>query len=164
MQIHKLQKKIGSHPQWICWLDGDMFFTNILCKEVLPVLEVSNIFQCENITNQDGKTCLWSKLWKKTWFQFPDVMIQTFCMTLGKLFNLLVPQMRIVTSFLPLCLMVWCGLILFVTMPKKNNLGPQLYSIQEQTYFKESREKEPAKCECTIKKISGISGDKFSAK
>jgi len=37
--------------------DRDTFLTNILCKEVLPVLEASNMFQWENIADQDGESC-----------------------------------------------------------------------------------------------------------
>lgn len=140
--------------------------THILWKEALPVLEVI-YFSVKILQNRVIKFILWSKLWKKTWIQLPDLMIQTFCMTLGKLFNVSSSDKNKVTSFLPLCLIVWSGLFLFFTIQKKKKkktLGPQPYSTKEQTYFKESREREPAKGARTTKKILGISGDRSSAK
>lgn len=49
-------------------LTGWDYIVNIFCKQVLPVLEVSNIFQCENIADLDDKTCSIIKTLKKTWF------------------------------------------------------------------------------------------------
>lgn len=46
-------------------LTGWEHIAGILCKQVLPVLEVSNIFQCENIADWDDKTCPVIKTLKK---------------------------------------------------------------------------------------------------
>lgn len=48
---------------------GDI--ANILCKQVLPVLKVSNIFQCENTADRDDKTCHIIKTLKKYLFLVP---------------------------------------------------------------------------------------------
>lgn len=119
VQICQLQKTAGSQAQQICWQGGDVHPADILCKEVLPVLEVSSIFQCR--ADCYDKTCPCDQdSEKKTWFWVPCSDDTDYLHDLGQvIWPVSSSDEDKVTSFLPPCLAARCDLFLFVTMPKK---------------------------------------------